>query len=484
LGSDLGREMSAAVVAFPKGLVMESGLSFSRSATSLRRRGLRIAPAPAAAIMLGLASPANAQVIPSTNEDVAPPWNAQRVFEPSSLPDLTDPDSREAVAPEDTPVKNRQQPGYEPVGIRAGSWMFSPALISGGFYDSNVFSSNINKRSDIAAVFEPSLRANTLWEQHGIDVRLDEQSTVYSQNPGLDQNNVSLKGNAWFDIAHDMQVLTNFQIAHLNEGVGTLTSPANAVQPTPYDLLSGDVTLRKQFNRLTTSVGVRVDSYNYGSTLAQDGTVINEDSRDGQIYTVHGRIDYAFSQTLGWFTGVEGNQRDIRGLPGEPLDSQGYRALTGVTVALNNLISGEFGAGYVQQQFADPTIGTIAGPSYRAKLLWRPTRLLDVHFNAEQIVTETADTSSSGVLANAVQLGVDYELRRNVILSFTAGYETDRFFGELRKDHVFTTDASIKYMLNRFGAISLYHRYTARDSNTPTFSYDKNQVGINVTAQF
>jgi hypothetical protein len=323
-----------------------------------------------------------------------------------------------------------------------------------------------------------------LWEQHGIDVRLDEQSTVYSQNPGLDQNNVSLKGNAWFDIAHDMQVLTNFQIAHLNEGVGTLTSPANAVQPTPYDLLSGDVTLRKQFNRLTTSVGVRVDSYNYGSTLAQDGTVINEDSRDGQIYTVHGRIDYAFSQTLGWFTGVEGNQRDIRGLPGEPLDSQGYRALTGVTVALNNLISGEFGAGYVQQQFADPTIGTIAGPSYRAKLLWRPTRLLDVHFNAEQIVTETADTSSSGVLANAVQLGVDYELRRNVILSFTAGYETDRFFGELRKDHVFTTDASIKYMLNRFGAISLYHRYTARDSNTPTFSYDKNQVGINVTAQF
>jgi Putative beta-barrel porin 2 len=39
-------------------------------------------------------------------------------------------------------------------------------------------------------------------------------------------------------------------------------------------------------------------------------------------------------------------------------------------------------------------------------------------------------------------------------------------------------------MLNRFGAISLYDRYTARDSNISTFSYDKNQVGINVTAQF
>jgi hypothetical protein len=484
LGSDLGREMTAALVASPKGQVMECGFSFYRSAHSLRRRGLRIAPAPAAAIVIGLASPANAQMIPSTNEEVAPPWNAQRIFEPSSLPELTDPDSREEVPPEDTPVKTRQQPGYEPVGIRAGSWMFSPALTFGSFYDSNVFSSNTLKRSDIAAVVEPSLRAHTLWEQHGVDLTLDTQSTAYNQNSGLDQTNASLKGNAWFDISHDLAVLTNFQIAHLNEGVGTLSSPVNAVQPTPYDLLSGDISLRKQFNRLTASVGIRVDSYEYGSTRAQDGAVINEDSRDGQIYSVHGRIDYAFSQTLGWFSGVEGNQRDIRGVPGEPLDSQGYRALSGITVELTNLISGEFGAGYVQQQFDDPTIGTIAGPSYRAKLLWRPTRLLDVHFNAEQIVTETADTSSSGVLANALQLGVDYELRRNVILSLTGGYEDDQFFGQLRKDHVISTDASIKYVLNRFGTISLFDIYTARDSNTATFSYDKNQVGINVTAQF
>jgi hypothetical protein len=456
----------------------------SRSATSLRRCGLKIAPVPAAAIVLGLVSPANAQVIPSTAEEVAPPWNAQRIFEPSSMPNLPDPDGREEVPPEDTPVKNRQQPGYEPVGIRAGSWMFSPALISGGFYDSNVFSSNTAKRSDLAAVFEPSLRARTLWEQHGIDLKLDAQSTLYSQNPGLDQTNASLKGNAWFDIAHDLAVVTNFQVAHLNEGVGTLSSPANAVQPTPYNLLSGDVSLRKEFNRLTTSIGVRTDSYEFGTTRAQDGTIINQSSRDGQIYSVHGRADYAFSSMLGWFTAVEGNERNIRGTPGHSLDSEGYRALSGFTVELTNLISAELGAGYVQQRFVDPTIGTIDGPTYRARLTWRPTRLLDVHFNAEQLVTQTADTSSVGVLANALQLGLDYELRRNVIVSLAGGYESDRFFGQLRKDHVITSEASIKYLLNRFGSISLFDRYTARNSDIPAFSYDKNQVGINVTAQF
>jgi hypothetical protein len=256
------------------------------------------------------------------------------------------------------------------------------------------------------------------------------------------------------------------------------------VQPTPYDLMSGDVTLRKEFNRLTTSVGMSVNAYDYGTTRAQDGSTINQDGRDGQIYAAHGRVDYAFSPKLGWFTGVEGNARNIRGTVDHTLDSQGYRALSGFTVALTNLISGEFGAGYVQQEFADPTIGTIAGPSYRAMLTWRPTRLIDVHFKAEQIVTETSDTSSTGVLANALQAGLDYELRRNVIVSFVGGYENDRFFGQSRKDNVITTNSRIKYMMNRFSALSLYHRYTKRTSDIPTFSFDKHQVGINVTAQF
>lgn len=437
-----------------------------------------------AGLMLSVASRADAQVVPSTFELVDPPWNAQRVFEPTPLPDLTDRDNREEVPPEDMPVMKRQQPGYEPVGIRYGSWMFNPALTSGLLYDSNVFSSNTMKRSDIAAVIAPALRAHTLWERHGIDLKLDAESTSYRENPSLNQTNARLRGSGWLDLAHDLILLTSFQIAHLNEGVGTLSSPVNAVEPTPYNLMSGDVTLRKEFNRLTTSIGLSVDSYDYGSTRAQNGSIINQDGRDGQIYSVHGRIDYAFSPKLGWFTGVEGNTRNVRGAPGHTLDSSGYRALSGVTVAFTNLISGEFGAGYAEQAFVDPTIGTIAGPAYRAMLTWRPTRLIDVHVRAEQIITQTSETSSTGVQADAYQAGVDYELRRNVIVSVGAGYETDRFFGQTRRDTVTTASSRIKYMMNRFSAISLYHRYSQRNSNIPTFSFDKHQVGINVRAQF
>ena len=119
-----------------------SGERFRSIRVSGRRRFNISSRRRLAAILLGLGSSANAQAIPWTNGEFASPWNAQQIFEPSSLPDRTDPDNREEIPPEDMPVKKRQQPGYEPVGIRSGSWMFNPSLTAGTFYDSNVFSSN------------------------------------------------------------------------------------------------------------------------------------------------------------------------------------------------------------------------------------------------------------------------------------------------------------------------------------------------------
>ena len=197
-----------------------------------------------------------------------PPWNAQHVFEPAPLPQLTDLDTRKDVAPEDTPVKNRQHPEYTPPGIRGGAWMFNPWVLAGTFYSSNVFASPSNPQSDIAANLGAGLRAHTLWERHGIDIQLSTDSLLYARHPGLDQTDVTLAGLGHYDIDHSTQLLGFFKAAYLHEEVGALTSPTGAVKPTPYSLISGDLTLRKEFGRVTTAVGASVDSYNFGSTVA------------------------------------------------------------------------------------------------------------------------------------------------------------------------------------------------------------------------
>jgi hypothetical protein len=438
----------------------------------------------AAAVSIASVAPGLAQVILPLGDPARPPWNALDVFEPMPFASIWELTEGGEIAPEDKLVRLRRHPGYEAVGIRAGSWMYYPSLTLGTLYDSNVFASSTDKRGDTALLVAPMVQARTLWERHEIDLQASASSYFYRQNPGLDQTNASLIARSRIDILHDRAILTRLEVARRNIDVGTLTSPAGAVEPTPYNFFSGSVAYRQEFNRLTASIGGRASSYDFESTRAQDGTIINQDSRDGPVYTGHGRLDYAYSPKLGFFGAIEGNRRELRGTPTEALSSDGYRALAGATIQLSRLIVGEIGFGYASQRFDSPQIGTISGPAYRATLVWSPTRTVDVWFKAEELVAQVAETSVSAVRANAVQVGVDYELLRNIVVSVSGMYENDKFFGQTRDDNVYTTSVQLKYQPNRFSAISVRHKYLLRDSSSPLLGYDKHEIGLNVTARF
>jgi hypothetical protein len=429
-----------------------------------------------------------AQVVELPTPPLPAPWYWQRVFDPVPFIKLWETarrlEAQEEILPEDTPVWTRQQPGYEPVGIRYGSWMFNPSLGAGALYNSNVFASNTNRQSDLALQPDASLDAHTLWERHAVDVHADVKSTSYLNNHSLDEIDARFRTRGRIDLRHDMMIITNVRADHLNEAVGSLTSPAGAVSPTPYDVAEGDATYVQQFGRLTAAIGTRAATYNYGSTLAQNGTVINEDSRDGQIYSGHGRVEYVFSPKLGFFSAFDVNRRDLRGTPTQSFSSDGARGLAGVEMAFTPLISGEFAAGYAEQRFDAATIANITGPTYRAMLTWSPTRSVDVHFKAEHAVTDVVETSVTGVRADALQLGFDYEFRRNVVFSAAGIYEQDKFFGQPREDKVFSTRAEVKYLLNRYESISLRHQYTKRDSNDPTFTFDRHLLTLTGTVRF
>jgi len=413
-----------------------------------------------------------------------PPTTARDVFAPSYLPVLADPGSRDPVAPEDMPIKNRFWPEYAPQGIRADAWMLYPALNAEGVYDSNVFASSNNPQADLFARLGAGLRANSLWERHGINMQLAVGSRFYKTHSALNQTNATFASGGHFDIDHSTQLLGAFNAAYLHVQPGDLTSPTGAIKPTPYSLLNGDVALRKEFGRVTAAVGTGVKSYDYGSTVAQNGSTINQDSQDGQIYLAYGRIDYAFSEKFAAFSAVEGNWRELRGTPSQSLSSNGFRALAGVDLEFTHLIKGEIAAGYAKQHFFAQTIGDIEGPSYRALVIWSPSRLIDINFSAEQIVTQSGDTTATGIRADVARIGLDYEFRPNVIVSAATTYEKDHFQGQPRQDNVFALDGGVRYLLNNVASMGLQYRFTRRNSNIPTNSYDKHQVGINASAHF
>lgn len=429
-------------------------------------------------------SSAFSQAISPLTPPALPPWNAETVFEPVPYAQFWSRYPGEKIEPEDTPVMTRQWPGYEPKGIRAHSWMFYPSFSVGGLYDSNVFASNSDKKSDIAAVVSPSLRIASLWDKHQLTFDGYVKSERYSHYASLDQTDASARLKGRIDLRHDSAILYNFQAAYLHEAVGSLSSPLGAVEPTPYTRIHENVTYWHQFKRLSVSFGIRNDNYRFGSTRAQDGSTINQDSRDGSVYAGHSRIDYAFTGNLGMFTAFEANIRDFRGSPTGSLSSRGYRSLAGFNFNLTHLISGEIGAGYTSQRFDNPTIGTVTDPAFRAMLKWSPTRAIDVTAKAEEITTEAVETVASAVRAQSVMLGVDYAFRRNVVLSAGGAYENDKFVGQDRQDNVYSATASVQYLLNHYSSVGLRYRYVNRDSSLSTAIYDKHEIALDVTAHF
>jgi len=434
--------------------------------------------------LVGTSSSVHAQAISPLTSPASPPWNAESVFEPVPYAKWWSRYPGEKIAMEDTPVVTRRWPGYEERGIRSGPWMFYPSVRAGALYDSNVFATQGNHKSDIAAVENPSLRVTSLSERNPVTIDAYVKSRQFSHYSDLDQTDASIRAKGRVEITHDSGILYNFQAAYLHESIGSLSSPLGAAEPTPYAYTHENLTYWKQYKRLTVSFGVRNDNYDFGSTRAQNGTTINQDSRDGSIYAGHARVDYAWDANLGLFTAFEGNVRDLKGSPSGSLSSHGYRSLTGINFSLTHLIGGEIGAGYTSQRFDDPTIGTVSGPAFRALLTWSPRRSIDVKLKAEEISTEAVETIASGVRAQSLMLGVDYEFRRNVVLSAFAGYENDKFFGQDRKDDVYSATASLQYLLNRYSSVALNYKYVNRNSNLPTAVYDKHEIGLDVTAHF
>jgi uncharacterized protein (PEP-CTERM system associated) len=117
-------------------------------------------------------------------------------------------------------------------------------------------------------------------------------------------------------------------------------------------------------------------------------------------------------------------------------------------------------------------------------VIWSPSRLIDINFSAEQIVTQSGDTTATGIRADVARIGLDYEFRPNVIVSAATTYEKDHFQGQPRQDNVFALDGGVRYLLNNVASMGLQYRFTRRNSNIPTNSYDKHQVGINASAHF
>ncbi len=380
------------------------------------------------------------------------------------------------------PVRQRSHREYDPLGIRAGAFTFFPSVTIGVQYDSNVFAS-VDPISDWALVTAPTLHVISDHGDGSYDLDLGATHYAYRR---LDSEN-RLDAHARFrltrPITNDLKWDAAFEAAQRHEMRGDSFAIATAAEPIEYRDLRAESSVTKTFNRFGVTVGGRVRNLNYDDVPAIGGGTIDQGFRNGTIITTTLKPFYDFSPGYRAFVRIDLSKRNYEGEGVQNRDSQGYDARGGLEFRLTDLLLGTAELGYLYQDYDNPLIPRAEGLSAGARLMWLMTPLMTVSVFADRSVAEVAAPDQEGRLDFTAGAQLDYEILRNLILSFEGTYKNEDFVGTPRSDDVVRLSAKLDYLLSRRINLGLTYNYIDRSSINPIYDFDKHVVTLNVTAQ-
>lgn len=393
----------------------------------------------------------------------------------------------ETTIPERQSVLERPRPDYDALGIRMGSFLVFPSVGLGESYDSNVFATTNNTKSDFYTSLSPSVVVRSDWNVHALGFSAGSVTKRYASLVSENVTNLAVRGDGRLDILRDIYVSggAGYQLLHEDR-----SSPdsVNGKNPVEFHVTSANLSYVHEPGRLGARIDGTVDSYSYNNASSSTGTTIPQHDRDRIVSAVAPRISYEIVPGYHAFTKLTGNERayvqkfDTRGFQ---RSSRGWEVDVGTAIDLTHVVNGEVFAGYLSQYYDDPRLSTTSGFAFGGNLLWNVTQLTSLRATMARTIEETTqfatvgttNVNASGYFQSAIKLAVEHELLRNVLLSGFVDYVNSDYQGITRSDDQFDANIGGRYLLNRNLSATADLTYSNRSSNVTGVGYDR-LVGI------
>lgn len=241
----------------------------------------------------------------------------------------------EATIPERQDVLQRARPDYDPLGMRAGSFLILPSANVIESWDSNVYATPTRDKSDMVTTVEPAVSAISDWNNHALSLLLSDQSKFHMTHSTEDVNNLTGAAQGRLDIQRDIYLSGGggYMLSHEDR-----SSPNAAVSgkfPTETHDINGNLGFVHDTGVIGLHLNSTVDAYSYNDNVTNTGTVIPEKFRDYVGYTFTPRVTYELVPGYHAFIQTPLNERDYnRADPsiGFKRSSHGYEGDAGVAL--------------------------------------------------------------------------------------------------------------------------------------------------------
>lgn len=395
--------------------------------------------------------------------------------------------------------KERQSSEYARTGIRARSFILSPKLDVDNQYDSNIYrqDKSLGEVDSYIAHFRPGLNVRSDWSRHALNLMFDSDFTQYAtQGSQNNYQDMFTRLDGRLDVVRDSYLDLGFAYNSLHEDRGSPDQIAGRA-PTFYDTKGMRAFYTHKLNRMSVKAGLDTIRYDYQDVSTSLNTVLAMSTRNRWEYAPAIRLGYEIQPEYEAYVNVIYKEADYDNLvlsSGSGIaynrNSTGYNALAGLAFEMTQLITGDISVGYLQRDYVDSRLPSISGINGFVGLKWRPTALTTINGKLSHDINETTQAGVAGVLTTGVNLGIEHELLRNVLLSAGGGFTNNDYQGfaapnlENRQDKIYAGNLSAKYLLNRNLSTALSYTYQSRDVNYLFSNYEVHQVMLNLRGEF
>ena len=371
----------------------------------------------------------------------------------------------EAAGDGEGAVRSRTRPELDPLGIRLGAFLFYPSLTLGFDFDDNLLRTEDDEQASLVGRALSSFRLESDWNNHSLALSgsLDLGESLWGEDEEFVDGALGIAGR--LDIRRDTQLFGAVLYESLHEDRGSPELAGTGARSS-FQRVSANLGLQQRWNRWSFLMEGRYADLDFHDAVTPGGVRLENDDRDREIYIVAARLGYELFPGYETFVRTTVNDRVYRPRDEDvERDSSGYEAVAGVALDLTRLLVGEAYAGYREQRYRDAALGDIGGITFGARLTSNPTPLTTVQVSVSREIEDTSLADGSGFFDTTMQLIVDHELRRNLVLSGAVGYSLQDYRGIDREDEVVRVTFSASYVMNRHFTVAITYDFEERHSD-------------------
>jgi hypothetical protein len=366
-----------------------------------------------------------------------------------------------------------EEDAFAQLGLRAGTFVVSPAVEIIGGYDTNPARTPSGKPSSLITV-APELLAKSDWSRHEVTATLRGSYTAYGATPELDRPAFDGKVTGRLDVTRNTTLIGEGTLLVGTDNPGSPNVQAGLTRFPIYTTLGGSLGLQQRFNRVEVAVKGTAERTEYQDSMFTDGTSRSNNDRDFNRYAILMRTSYDLMPGIkpfveaGYDTRLHDLQVDSFGFQ---RDSTGFTVKAGSTFSLYRLLTGEIAVGYIERDYADPRLQPLRGPSIDASLIYALSALTNVKLTASTVASETTVPGTAGVFTRNAGIEVEHAFRRWLIGVVKFNYGLDDYVGSARKDDRYAISGTLTYKLNRMMQVKAEVREEWLRSNVPGNDY-------------